>query len=386
MASAADGGEGDDVIQARQGTGGDGQDVLSGYPGPGTTKLSGGAGNDMLTGTDFQNGFGDVDVLDGGDGDDVLRGGANADQLLPGPGADVIDGGGGADFVSFAYATAPVRADLAGAGPIDPTGEGDVMTAIESVEGGAGDDELLGRDDDSILIGGAGRDRLAGRGGRDVLDGGAGDDVLAGAAGNDLIVGGTGADALDGAAGNDELISGSATVDAPRGSYVLPENDASPDRTAGGAGADSLLAVGNGDSADAGPGNDELEAEGRPALLNCGAGRDTLDGGALAPRNCELASVLDKVIPVTLRLRGRVLSLRIRGGDQARVAVVLLVGGRPLARARGTVHVASSRTLRLRLSPRGARLLRRARTMRLNFTDLDESPRVRDSAVLPAAR
>ncbi len=387
VASVAEGGDGDDVISARRGDGGDGDDVLGAFTAPGTTKLSGGAGNDMLTGGDSGLGFDeDVDVLDGGEGDDVLRGGGGSDRLLPGPGADVIDGGPQADSVSFAYASAPVRADLAVAGPIDPTGEGDAMTGVEHAEGGAGDDELLGGADDSFLIGGPGRDRLSGRGGRDVLDGGLDDDVLLGAEGNDLIVGGAGADTLDGAGGNDELLAGTAIVDAPRHFLTTFEADASPDRVTGAAGADSLR-VGAGDSADAGPGNDVLESVGRPAFLSCAAGRDVFDGEALAPRNCERASVLeDKLVPVNLRLRGRVLTLPIRGGDEARVSVVLLVAGRPLARARGTVHVAATRMLRLRLTPRRARLLRRARTMRLSFTDVSESPRKRDSALLPAVR
>jgi Ca2+-binding RTX toxin-like protein len=66
-----------------------------------------------------------------------------------------------------------------------------------SVNGGAGND---------ILIGNSGSDNLSGGGGNDSLYGGAGDDNLIGGAGNDLLDGGTGNEMLTGSDGDDTYV------------------------------------------------------------------------------------------------------------------------------------------------------------------------------------
>jgi Ca2+-binding RTX toxin-like protein len=67
---------------------------------------------------------------------------------------------------------------------------------------------LEGGDGDDTVLGGLGRDELIGDGGNDVLIGGEGDDFLNGGAGNDVIEGGLGADSLSGGAGDDTLTGG----------------------------------------------------------------------------------------------------------------------------------------------------------------------------------
>ena len=62
------------------------------------------------------------------------------------------------------------------------------------LDGGAGNDEILGHEGDDTLIGGAGND---------TLDGGNGDDTLSGDAGNDQLDGGVGDDKMNGGTGND---------------------------------------------------------------------------------------------------------------------------------------------------------------------------------------
>ncbi len=87
------------------------------------------------------------------------------------------------------------------------------------LDGGAGDDVLLGFDYDDVLLGGEGADQLLGddypapspsfddtypvaQGGRpvgaDYLDGGAGDDLLFAGLGDDVLLGGDGNDELRG--------------------------------------------------------------------------------------------------------------------------------------------------------------------------------------------
>ncbi|NQW01590.1 MAG: tandem-95 repeat protein, partial [Rhodospirillales bacterium] len=134
----------------------------------GVDTITGGLGNDIILGN-----AGD-DVLNGGAGDDVLDGGA---------GADTIDGGEGTDTVSFFSATAPVVIDLssgalgAGTATLDNS-EVDTLTGIENMEGGAGNDTLIGDDGANSLFGEDGDDGLMGGLGTDILDGGQGSDVF----------------------------------------------------------------------------------------------------------------------------------------------------------------------------------------------------------------
>lgn len=215
-----DAGDGDDAVRALSITdvalGGEGADALSG-----SGTLSGGPGDDVLTSTSpppppCNKACGSPpDVLLGGPGNDILRGGAASDLLSgdgiapdrpdPGGGNDTIVGGGGHDIVSYAGRSTPVRVDLSGATGSGSPGEGDLITGVEQVTGGDGDDVLLGNDSDNTLTGGAGNDSLQGRGGDDDLQGQLGADRLRGNDGDDTIDGGQAGDALYGGSGDDLL-------------------------------------------------------------------------------------------------------------------------------------------------------------------------------------
>lgn len=58
------------------------------------------------------------------------------------------------------------------------------------IDGGAGDDNLMGGYDDDILLGGSGSDILHGSRGRDILIGGGGNDTLLGGYGQDILISG----------------------------------------------------------------------------------------------------------------------------------------------------------------------------------------------------
>ena len=66
------------------------------------------------------------------------------------------------------------------------------LSGIEAVQGGAGDDVLIADDAGRHLEGGAGDDALVGGAGEDVLIGGDGDDVFSGFQGSDQVQGGEG--------------------------------------------------------------------------------------------------------------------------------------------------------------------------------------------------
>jgi Ca2+-binding RTX toxin-like protein len=92
-------------------------------------------------------------------------------------------------------------------------------------------------DDNAIdtINGGIGNDIIYGYGGNDILNGDADNDIIFGGAGNDTITGGTGADALYGGAGDDN-INGDAGND-------LIEGDAGNDTLNGGADTDTLTYI-----------------------------------------------------------------------------------------------------------------------------------------------
>lgn len=77
-----------------------------------------------------------------------------------------------------------------------------------SVQGGAGDDLVVGGDSPVWLDGGDGSDTLQGGASADTLSGGRGNDLLSGQGGNDELYGGLGDDTLDGSLGQNALNSG----------------------------------------------------------------------------------------------------------------------------------------------------------------------------------
>lgn len=171
----------------------------------------GGPGNDVLNGsttTDHLYGDAGRDRLVAGNGADFLFGGVTVE-------ADTFEGGNGTDEVSYVRRTRGIKVNLAQPTyPSGQSGEGDLLTGVESVRAGRGNDVLRAGGTAVIFYGGRGNDRLYGGFGNDVLlaeegsdkmwgDGGR--DVLEGYTGNDALVGGCDRDVLRGEQGNDRL-------------------------------------------------------------------------------------------------------------------------------------------------------------------------------------
>ena len=330
--------------------------------------FKGGPGNDDLTGGPARQNFGTMDMLDGGEGNDRLAGGDGDDRLVPGPGADVIDGGADHDHVSFAYATSPVSADLGVPGPTDPTGEGDAMTAVESLEAGAGND---------VIAGGAGDS---------VLDGGPGDDVIDGRGGRDVIVAGAGADTVDGGAGDDSLSAGPAVVDIGRREAGYWGPDGSRDVVTGGEG-DDVLRLAHSDRGEGGTGDDIVYAQGTGIAAACGNGRRDAFAGLTLPLDCERIMWFgSEPMSAKLRLRRGRLEIGLPGYFGGTVTVEVRVKGRLVARGRRKIEFEEWRTVRMRVTPRNQRALRRARSVRVRVGAQGPGGRSHDTAVLPAPR
>jgi Ca2+-binding RTX toxin-like protein len=223
------------------------------FAGTGNDTITGGSGNDILfgqAGNDVLLGKGGSDLLFGGTGSDVLTGGDGNDQVFgeagndrmiwnPGDDSDLFEGGADTDtaevnggngaetFTATANGTR-VRFDRVDAAPfsldigttenlvVNMNGGDDVFSATGNlaalirvtVDGGAGNDTILGSNGGDVLFGGEGNDSIDGQQGNDVAFLGAGNDIFQWDAGD-------GSDIVEGQAGTDTLrFNGSAAAEA----------------------------------------------------------------------------------------------------------------------------------------------------------------------------
>ncbi|BCM26284.1 calcium-binding protein [Methyloradius palustris] len=214
--------------------------------------LTGSAFDDYLINRDRTAGS-SGDSIVGGAGNDTIVAGAKAS----GSGNDSIDGGTGIDTLSFERLSAAVTVVLnnAGSGTASITGANgnDVLTGIENLTGGTGNDSFtLGvlpttasTVKSGVVDGGAGTDTVIYNVGTSLyanlatgvvgtssaattqylynienITGGSGDDTLIGNTGTNLLNGGSGNDILEGGAAGDTLIGGGGTDTASYAGYA----------------------------------------------------------------------------------------------------------------------------------------------------------------------
>ena len=159
------------------------------------------------------------------------------------------------------------------------------------VEGGAGDDVIIGAQGGTELLGGSGDDTLVGGDGGDRLDGGSGADTMRGGSGLDTFVAGAepdGADRMVGGANEDEVDYAARTapvvLDLAGGADdgVAGERDAigsDIEVLRGGSGADRVIGNAKVNSLFGGAGEDLLEGGGGADGLIGEEGNDRLRGG-----------------------------------------------------------------------------------------------------------
>jgi len=326
-----DGGGGNDTIDGWVGNdtlrGGAGDDGVYGFSGD--DLLIGGTGTDSLFGETGDDGF-DLNsvtnlagwIVDGGvgnDGVDLIQGIVQLGTTLPFVDIELLDiyltqflGTVGSDFYDFRpYNT------------FSPTFN--LPAELRSLSGGSGNDTVFtsntnldllvfqnppdqfwnfvnGGDGDDSLVGGASRDSLLGAADNDRLEGGGGNDTLVGGTGNDTLIGGAGADSQIGGEGSDLFIIGSVSdasgdnlignfgldtldltalsanvaIDLSTGANNLGVFLLSIENILGGSGDDTLAATFLSQALDGGAGNDSITANTLAATLSGGEGSDTI--------------------------------------------------------------------------------------------------------------
>ena len=154
------------------------------------------------------------------------------DLVSSGGGKDTVDGGGGIDYVWYGHATSAVVVDLVAGSASSAQGQA-ILSNIEGVATGPFNDRITGSGADNLLRGAGGGDTIYGGEGNDNIFGSDiwdapgfrddGADLLDGGAGNDRLVGDKGADTLLGGAGNDTLVghSGDDMLDGGEGTDLL---------------------------------------------------------------------------------------------------------------------------------------------------------------------
>lgn len=154
----------------------------------------------------------------------VLMGGKNQNIPINLVKTLQISGGGGDDMIQLqAQATFPSSRC-----PSDSSFSSIAQERPARIDGGDGDDTIIGTNLNDTLSGGRGDDSIAANGGNDQISGDAGNDTITGGAGGDHIDGGGGNDNIRGSTGRDVLIGGDGS-----------------DTLIGGAGADQIFG-GNG--------------------------------------------------------------------------------------------------------------------------------------------
>ena len=187
-----------------------GQITVSGVIYTDVPGITGGPGADTLTGPSLSTGISSwtIDSIGNGTlaiptkslmftGMNNLSGGTGADsfEILPGGSlSGNLNAGTGTGFNSLSYSqwTSGVSVNLSATTVANATAISGLVSNMQMVTGGLGNDTLIGQAAKStILIGLDGNDTLTGGSQRDLLLGGSGIDKLSGAAGDDLLVSGT---------------------------------------------------------------------------------------------------------------------------------------------------------------------------------------------------
>jgi Ca2+-binding RTX toxin-like protein len=254
----------------------------------------------------------------------IINGGAGNDVLIGSSGIDILGGGDGDDVLDGG-----VGADvLNGGNGVDTVSYAARSAQVTADADGLADDgealelDTVGSDVEN-LIGGSGADTLAGNTGDNVLTGNGGNDTLDGVEGEDTLDGGSGADVLIGGADID-TVSYSDRTDP-----VTVTLDNVADDGENGEGDDVRSSVQN---VIGGSGSDSLTGSSGSNQLTGGSGNDTLDGGTgsdslIGGAGTDTVSYAQRSLPVTVDLDGIADDGQAAEDDTVGADVENLIGG-----------------------------------------------------------
>ena len=317
-----DGGDGFDELDGGGGadeiSGGDGDDLIL-YD-TADTVIDGGNGNDTLDANDYfdvdlsidlaksnviQNienvisgdgddkihGTGGANSIDGAEGNDFINGRSGRDELYGGGGNDmliydekdaIIDGGDDVDTLDASSSTLNLNFDLE---------DGDIISGIENLITGSGNDKIYGNQEDNSISSGSGNDVIDAGEGYDWVDAGRGDDRVIFDDTDEAVIGGKGNDILDASdsdtgvlidvpdvTGLGVLVSGFETIIGSDGDDIIYTSVAR-DNIRAGAGDDSIDAGAGSDWINGNEGIDTIEGANGADFIFGGDGDDVLFGG-----------------------------------------------------------------------------------------------------------
>lgn len=206
-----------------------------------------------------------------------LDGGAGNDTVVGANNADILAGGSGDDEV---YGLGGDDSLTGGTGSDDLYGGNgndlaDGGSGHDNIYGGDGSDGLTGGLGDDHLSGGAGNDNLDGGDGYDHMYGGNGDDWMSGGAGNDYMEGNAGNDCMTGGDGNDTMYGDSNYYNGEMRAIEVGGDD----RMLGGNGDDNMFGGAGNDKMNGEAGDDNVYGDNGNDLVAGGAGNDNVYGG-----------------------------------------------------------------------------------------------------------
>ena len=276
IGSKLEGGLGNDTLVAGTRTGAVGADTLDGGAGIDTasfqrlnatvTVVLDASGNGTATSGGITDQLVSIENLTGGSGNDSFTLGV-LPSLVGGITSGKVDGGSaGTDTVIY-NVTSSVYANLdtGAVGTSAGTAINSVLSNIENVTGGSGNDTLVGTTGNNVLTGGSGDDTLIGGAGADTLIGGAGTDTASYATSTSAVTVNLAANPLTGAtsvtdvaqtgdAFGDKFDSIENVIGSDSDDYII--GNTLGNYLSGGLGNDTLEGIGGGDTLDGGSGTD----------------------------------------------------------------------------------------------------------------------------------
>jgi len=255
-------------------------DILGFASGAEQVVINGNGGNDVITVNDIHDVGFFVLSINGGAGADrisaagarvgnvplLIDGGTGNDIIVGSSGIDSIFGGDGNDLINGGSGNDLINGN-----------DGD-----DSLSGDAGSDTVFGDLGVDALLGGLGDDLLDGGFGNDYLDGEDGNDSLFGSFGHDLLIGSGGDDQLSGQVDNDTLFGGAGndTLDGGRSDDTINGNSGD-DKIRGDHGNDQIGGDSGNDTIDGGDGDDTIDGESGADGISGGDGDDMIIGGLM---------------------------------------------------------------------------------------------------------